>query len=262
VSRGSWQGDSYAPAAQHHRVADEWFLARHPPAPSDTIVDAGCGTGEFTARLAALVPDGRVIGVEPDPSMLQQAEAKAGRNLEFRAGRLQDLDAVCDEGSADLVVSRAVFHFIPVVEYSRCYDAIARVLKPDGWLHAESGGPGNLLHVTQLLDEIAAGHGLGPAAVEFPDAGTVLELLEQAGFDVPDGGVATVAQRRVFDRDTLRSFLCTQASMAYASNASALEFDAFRDDVDERVDELRRHDGSYDQTFVRLDVLCQKEPGS
>src|SRR5262249_44399532 len=159
-----------------HRVADEWFLARHRPAASDTVVDAGSGSGEFSARLAELVPDGRVIGVDPDRSMLAQAQAKAGQNLEFREGSLQELDAGCDGRSADLVVSRAVFHFIPVSDYPRCYEAIGRVLKAGGWLHAESGGPGNLLHVTDLLDDIAAGHGFGPATVEFPDAGTVMEL--------------------------------------------------------------------------------------
>ena len=61
-----WSGSAYAETAGHHRSLDAWFLERHEPAPSDTVVDLGSGTGEFTARLAALVPDGRVIGIEPD----------------------------------------------------------------------------------------------------------------------------------------------------------------------------------------------------
>jgi ubiquinone/menaquinone biosynthesis C-methylase UbiE len=261
VTESGWQGDRYDAAASHHRVLDDWFLDRQPPRPSDTVVDAGCGSGEFTARVAELVPDGRVIGVEPDASMLEQAQTKARENLEFRRGRLQELDTVCDPESVDLVVSRAVFHWLPLDEYPRCYDAIFRVLKAGGWLHAESGGTGNVHLVKDFLDEVAAGHGLDTAAVMFPDAGTVLELVEDVGFTVPSGGVSTVAQRRVFDRDALRSFLQTQATMAYAANAGAAAFDAFRAEADRRVDELRRNDGTYDQTFVRLDVLCQR-PGS
>src|SRR5262245_50533684 len=151
----AWQGDQYAPQAQHHRTLDEWFDAWHPPQPDDAVIDAGCGTGEFTARLAAIVPNGHVIGVEPDTSMLDRAREKTRPNLEFRAGRLQDLDSVCEPASADLVVSRAVFHWIPISEYHRCYEAIARVLKPGGWFHAESGGFGNVQRIVSLMHDIA-----------------------------------------------------------------------------------------------------------
>jgi len=256
--KSRWQGQAYAPQAGHHRAVDEWFLHRHPPGPADQVIDAGSGSGEFTARVAGMVPDGSVIGVEPDSSMLAAARKYAHDNVEFRQGRLQDLDHVCAAASADLVVSRAVFHWIPLTDYPRCYEAILRVLKPGGWLHAESGGAGNVARVAELLDDIAAQHGLRPAAVTFPHAGIALELLEQAGFRVPDGGVLTVSQRRVFDSDQLIGFLHTQASLAYVAGARPEGAAAFLADVDRRMDELRRHDGSYDQTFVRLDVLCQR----
>lgn len=254
----AWHGEAYGPHAAHHRLVDEWFLDRHPPDPADVIIDAGCGTGEFTARLAEMVPEGWVTGVEPDPSMLAVAREHASRHVEFRRGRLQELDRVCEHASADLVVSRAVFHWIPAADYRRCYEAVLRVLKPGGWFHAESGGAGNVARVTEVLDDIGARHGLSRAPTMFPDAGIVLELLEQAGFHVPEGGARTVAQRREFDRAQLAGFLQTQASMAYVSGAAPAVRAAFLADVDRRVGDLRRHDGSYDQTFVRLDVLCQR----
>lgn len=69
-----WSGSGYVQQSAHHRALDEWFLARHPPARTDVVVDLGCGSGEFSARLAALVPQGRVIGVDPDSSMLAAAQ--------------------------------------------------------------------------------------------------------------------------------------------------------------------------------------------
>jgi trans-aconitate methyltransferase len=253
-----WRGTEYAAQAVHHRIHDDWFIAQHPPQPDDVVVDAGCGTGEFTVQLAALVPDGRVIGVEPDASMLEQARGNAGPNIEFRAGRLQDLDTICPPGSADLVVSRAVFHWIAISEYPRCYDAVHDVLRPGGWFHAESGATGNVRHVVELMDDIATAQGLERSRAFFPDSGTVLELLEQAGFVCGDAGVAAVAQRRRFDRAQLVGFLRTQAAMAYVSGATPAVRDAFLAAVEARVDELRRLDGTYDQTFVRLHVLCQR----
>ncbi|MFP3907936.1 MAG: class I SAM-dependent methyltransferase, partial [Acidimicrobiales bacterium] len=250
LGRSAWQGEEYEPSAAHHRLADDWFLARHPPGPSEVVIDGGCGTGEFTARLAELVPDGSVIGVEPDRSMLEQAMTRSGPNLSFREGRLQELDAVCEAASADLVVSRAVFHWIALADYLPSYLAVRRVLRPGGWFHAESGGAGNVARVRALLDDIAAGHGLGAASVTFPDAGTVMEVLEQADLSIPEGGVTTVAQRRGFDHDQLLAFVRTQASVAYVPDAEPPIRDAFLGEVAERIDELRHHDGSFDQTFV------------
>lgn len=253
-----WEGDAYAPQAGHHRSFDDWFLARHPPQPDAEVVDAGCGTGEFTAKVAEMVPNGRVTGVEPDPSMLATARAATAANVEFRQGALQELDRVCEPRSADLVLSRAVFHWIPLTDYLACYRAILQVLKPGGWLHAESGGAGNVAGLVEVLDGIAAGHGLGPAHPTFPDAGRAFELVEQAGFGIPEEGVITVAQRRTFDRDHLRGFLRTQACLPYLAQAAGEVGEAFLADVDDQLGEFRRHDGSYDQTFVRLVVRCRR----
>ena len=253
-----WHGGAYATQAAHHRALDEWFIAQRPPRPGDVVVDAGCGTGEFTARLADLVSSGRAIGVEPDESMLAQARSRTRANLEFRAGRVQALDAIFEPASVDLVVSRAVFHWLPIAEYPRCYAAVARILRPGGWFHAESGGVGNVAHVVTLMDEIASAQALESSRVEFPDAGTAMELLEQAGFRIENDGVTTVAQRRSFDRRQLLGFLRTQATLAYVPGARPEVRDAFLRAVEQRVEDLRRHDGTYDQTFVRLNVLCQR----
>jgi trans-aconitate methyltransferase len=253
-----WLGDRYAEESGHHRTYDDWFLDHHAPQPDDRVIDVGCGSGEFTARLASLTPNGHVIGVEPDASMLATATRHGGDNLEFRQGRVQELDRICDPSWADLVISRAVFHWLQLADYKPSYEAIWQVLRPGGWFHAESGGAGNAEQLARILDEVAAQLGLEPARVSFPHAGVVLELLEQAGFEIPPSGVTTVAQRRSFDRDQLAGFIRTQASMAYRIGATSDLFDQFVAESLGHLDDLRRHDGSYDQTFVRLHILCRR----
>ena len=90
----------------------------------------------------------------------------------------------------------------------------------------------------------------------FVHAGAYLDLLLDAGFDVDDGFVRTVAQRRSFDRDSVLGWLHSQAIQAYEMGLDPDERARLRDAVDERVDELRRPDGTYDLTFVRLDLLA------
>jgi SAM-dependent methyltransferase len=254
----SWEGGAYSAESAHHRAFDDWFLEARPPGSTDRVVDAGCGSGEFTVRLASIACDGQVIGVDPDASMLDAARAKVAANLEFRPGSIEHLDDVCEHGWADLVVSRAVFHWIPPDGWGRAYAAVHRVLRPGGFLHAESGGAGNVFRVVALMDDVAEQYGLPPAQVTFPQPGAVMELLEQTGFEVGPEGVTTVAQRRPFDRERLRGFLRTQASQAYVGGAPPDVRDAFVRAIDERIEELRRHDGTYDQTFVRLHVLARR----
>lgn len=119
VRAAQWSGSSYARHSAHHRAVDEWFLARNPPAPTDVVVDLGCGTGEFSARLSALVPHGRVIGVDGDSSMLTTAQRHSAANLTFLQSAAEHVDEVITHASVDLVVSRAMLHWLPISAYPR-----------------------------------------------------------------------------------------------------------------------------------------------
>lgn len=89
----AWSGRAYAAESAHHRSYDDWFLDRLPPAPDDVVIDLGCGSGELTARLAEIVNGGRVIGVEPDGSMLEAAHRHAAPNLEFVQASAEEFDS-------------------------------------------------------------------------------------------------------------------------------------------------------------------------
>jgi arsenite methyltransferase len=59
-------------------------------APTDNILDVGCGTGWLARRLASLVPEGRVVGMDIADEMIRHARrASAGfDNLLFVAGEV------------------------------------------------------------------------------------------------------------------------------------------------------------------------------
>jgi SAM-dependent methyltransferase len=101
------------------------------------ILDLGCGTGEATARLAAMYPDARLTGVDVGPEVLavaQRRHAAAAPRLDFELGDGYALRF--DSGSFDLALCRHVTQMVP--EPERMLGELTRVLKPGGWLHVLS----------------------------------------------------------------------------------------------------------------------------
>jgi hypothetical protein len=92
----------------------------------------------------------------------------------------------------------------------------------------------------------------------FTDPATYLELVDQAGFELGAGFVRSTAQRRAFDRESLLGWFRSQVEQAYTSHLDGERAERFRHDVEARFGELARADGTFDQTFVRLDLLVRR----
>ncbi len=261
MTRPEWDGADYAANTGHHRATDEWFFSELPLRPTDRVLDIGCGSGDFTRLLADRVPDGHVVGLEPQPTMLDEARRRAGPNQSFVEGPAQRVGALlADEAPVDLVVSRAVLHWIPAVDHPGVYSAIFDRLRPGGWLRIEHGGHGNVAAAVRVMAEESMPRGGPECPWHFPSAAWSLDALEAAGFEIGGGHVRTVAQHRPFTRDELIGWLHSQTLLAYEAELAPEHRSAFRAAVDGRVEELRRADGTYDQTWVRLDALVRR-PG-
>ena len=275
TSRGcpTWDA-SYAANTGHHRRYDQAFLALTPIRPGDHLLDLGCGSGDFTRILADLVPDGHVVGLDPQPALLAEARACAGPNQSFVEGPVQHLDRLLpDDADFDGVVSRAAMQWVPMADHPGFLAQVHRLLRPGGWFRLEMGGAGNIVRLAPRVAAISRSHGGPDAPWSFPDAGTYLELLEQAGFaidadpaavpgrpvDQPGSDfVRTTAQRRPFDRDSLLGWLRSQCYQGFELTMPPENHAAFRAEVEARLDELARADGTFDQTYVRLDALVRK----
>ena len=254
-----WDGEAYAANTGHHRRYDHRFLATLPLRRTDRVLDLGCGAGDLTATVAGLVPDGHVVGLEPQPSMVREARSRALANQSFVEAPAQQLAEAVAGQRFDAVFSQSVLHWVPWTDHPSILAQCREVLKPGGALRIECGGGDNVREVVRFLDEVArsvAGPGAPTAPWTFAHAGAYLDLLLDAGFRVEDGFVHTVAQRRPFDRDGVLGWLMSQVVQAYEVGLAADQHGPFRAAVEARVDELRRPDGSYDAGFVRLDLLA------
>ncbi|RJQ48156.1 MAG: methyltransferase domain-containing protein [Nitrospiraceae bacterium] len=99
----------------------------------EIVLDLGAGAG-FDCFLAAsnVGPEGKVIGVDMTPEMIEKARDNAGRskvkNVEFRLGEIENLPLT--DNSVDVAISNCVINLS--ADKQRVFQEIYRVLKPGG----------------------------------------------------------------------------------------------------------------------------------
>ena len=97
-----------------------------------SVLDCGCGPGPITLGFAEIVSPGRVVGIDIEPTMIDEANVLASDsgldNLEFQVADIYDLPF--DDGEFDVIFSSAVTEHLsnPV----RALREIHRVTKPGG----------------------------------------------------------------------------------------------------------------------------------
>jgi len=112
------------PAQPHER-----YLLRHVPRPCDAVLELGCGTGEFSRRLAALARE--VVALDLSAEMVRVAQSRSAgcANVEYVVGDMTTIPL--ESGSFDCVVSLNTLHH---VDSAQALLAMRDALRPGGTL--------------------------------------------------------------------------------------------------------------------------------
>jgi ubiquinone/menaquinone biosynthesis C-methylase UbiE len=165
------------------------------PGPGDRIVDVGCGTGTLTRALKQAAPEAEIIGIDPDPEVLQRAHAaaaKAGRDIPYREGFF-DAAFIDERRPFTKVVSSLVLHQVPLDGKKEILETAYHALVRGGEIHIADYGLQRtplmrflFRNVVQRID--------GVEDTEPNGRGVLPELMRAAGFEEVDEthGVPTV----------------------------------------------------------------------
>ena len=139
-------------------------------------LDVGCGSGDVTLKMAALVGEGgEVVGVDSDQAILRLAEQEAERQGLPVTFRRLDAEELAEESAYDVVFARYLLSHLPRPE--RVVEAMVRALRPGGRLVVE--------------DVFFPGHICYPANAAFD---RYLQLY-QAAVKSNEGGDAAIGPR-------------------------------------------------------------------
>jgi trans-aconitate 2-methyltransferase len=212
----------------------------------ETVLDAGCGTGQVTATLLERLPDGHAIALDGSRQMLDVARERFAGD-----SRVSFVHADLDEPLAgrlgrepvDAIVSTSTFHWVR--DHDALFASLAAVLRPGGQLVVDCGGAGNIAAVLDALREL--GYDDFPwtyAGVEETQA-----RLSAAGFEQLD--VRLVPRVSRHDADELERFLTSVVLRTYVAELGPEAGSALVREVLARLPERTLH-------WVRLEIVARR----
>jgi arsenite methyltransferase len=147
--------------------------------PGEVVVDLGCGGGLDVLLAGAKVgPNGKAVGIDMTPAMIDRARANAARqgatNVEFHLATIDRLPLA--DASADCVISNCVINLAP--DKGAVLREVFRVLKPGGRVAVSDIALKQPLPPA-LADSVAAYVGCIAGAIPIPE---YERLLRDAGF--------------------------------------------------------------------------------
>ncbi len=123
-----WVGAEYRDVSRLQQWLADESLAPLTLGGSERVLDVGCGDGKVTAEIAARLPHGSVLGVDPSHDMIAfAARTHRAPNLAFELGDARTLPY---RDAFDLVVSFNALHWVH--EQQQALRAIHTALHPGG----------------------------------------------------------------------------------------------------------------------------------
>jgi malonyl-CoA O-methyltransferase len=120
-----------------------------------TILEIGCGTGNFTSLLAARFPAAKIIALDFSPEMLAKARNKLqGNAIDFICAEGEGFLAAAPAQSFDLVASNGSLQWFSDID--KALQNITRILTPGGSMLCSIFGPESLKELGQGLRAIQA----------------------------------------------------------------------------------------------------------
>lgn len=182
----------------------------------NTVIDLGSGAGNdcFIARAEA-GEDGKVIGIDFTPAMIEKAKANAQKlgfaNVEFRQGDIENIPVSAN--IADVIVSNCVLNLVP--NKDNVFKEIFRVLKPGGHFSiSDVVLIGNLPEALRKDAEMYAGCVAGAIQKE-----VYLELINANGFSN-----VTIQKEKAINipDDILKSYLNEQELTSFKTGNTGI----------------------------------------
>lgn len=238
-ARREWDAPAYDTLNAPMNVRGNDAVARLELHGGETVLDAGCGTGQVTATLLERLPRGRVVALDGSRQMLEAAQERFAGDPRVTYVHA-DLERPLPLAEpVDAIVSTSTFHWVR--DHDALFRHLAAVLRPGGQLVVDCGGAGNIPVVLEALREL--GHAEHPWT--YAGAGETEARLRAAGFDRLDVRLRPRVSRH--ERAELERFLTSVVLRTHVLELGEEAGAALVRDVADRLPDGELH-------WVRLEI--------
>lgn len=254
-----FDGKKYEKASAHQKEWGVRLIEELGLKGTEHVLDLGCGDGTLTIKIAELLPEGKVVGIDASQGMIDTALPKARRNVEFLLKDINKLDFV---EKFDVVISNATLHWVK--NHKHLLENVHRALRGGGRLRFNFAGDGNCAYFFNVVREAMALEEFATRFAGFewpwymPPINEYLDLINTSG----------LRDARVWGENADRYFPDEEAMIRWIDQPSLVPFlahipipqkDAFRTFVVRRmIEETRQNDGRCFETFRRINVAAMK----
>lgn len=255
-----FDGDKYKRASEHQKSWGKKLITELECKGGERILDLGCGDGILTTELAKLVPDGFVLGIDASENMVETAtKDHAGANVRFE---LLDINAIDFESEFDVIFSNATLHWVK--DHGKLLKNVYKALKDGGTARFQFAGDGNCSNLIRIVREVTSAREYVSYFRDFdwpwfmPTVQEYRALLDEVAF----------IEKKVWSENADTHFVGAEAMTGWIDQPSLVPFvscvamkdrQRFRDAVAERmIKETLQSDGTYFETFRRINVLARK----
>jgi len=254
-----FDGKKYEKASAHQKEWGTKLIAELGLQGTERILDLGCGDGTLSARIADLVPDGEVVGIDASRGMIEAAQSKVRKNLRFLLMDINELNYVEE---FDVVSSNATLHWIK--DHKRLLRNAGRALRKGGRLRFNFAGEGNCSHFFSVIREAmsAAEFAVHFSAFDWP---WYMPSVEEYSALMAAAGVE---HGRVWGENADRYFSDAAEMIKWIDQPSLVPFLAHIPDgakprlreyvIGRMIEETQQHDGRCFETFRRINVSAHK----
>ncbi len=207
-----WNPETYAQFAAERAAPFLDLAALIAVRPRMRVVDLGCGTGELTARLADMLPESDVLGIDSAAEMLAKAAPLTRPGLRFERSDIAEVSSAWD-----LVFSHAALQWLD--GHDALIPRVFALVAPGGQLAVQV--PSNHGHITHAaLVELASEEPFRSALSGWARVSPVLGIGAYARILFDAGGEDIVAFEKVYphvlrDADAVVDWMSGTALVPY-----------------------------------------------
>lgn len=254
-----FDGEKYKRSSKHQKEWGNSLISELSFRGNEKILDLGCGDGALTEKLAQLVPDGMVLGIDASEGMIATAQNHVKPNLFFKQ---MDINTIDFRNVFDVIFSNAALHWIK--DHERLLKNSFKALKNKGILLWDFAGDGNCSNFFEVIRELIQSEKYNPYFSDFewpwymPTKSEYEKLVAASGFS--SYSIIEINRDRFFsNKDEMIKWIDQPSIVPFIRVIPDKTKAEFRDDVIQvMLEKTLQTDGTCFETFRRIHVKASK----